>query len=82
MTAGQSLPATDGVQAVTAIIQRLWRIKSIAPTGNCNQQPSEAERIACEWLRGELPGKLLPIEFHRELSVVLHQIIPTIATMS
>lgn len=63
------------IQAVRVMIQNL---KRIVPAQNSNLQnpPSDAEMIAREWLRGELPGTLLPGELHQDLSKLLQNLIP------
>jgi hypothetical protein len=61
-------------QAVATMVQHLKRIDPVPSSPN---QSSESQQIAQEWLRGNLPERVLPHDLHQELATVLSELVPT-----
>ena len=65
---------TGAVEAVASIVAHL---KQLRRTHEDHSNPMTAAEVAAtEWLRGQLPEKVLPGELHRELAAVLRDLIP------
>lgn len=73
--AGDDEIRTGAINAIRSIITRLKNLGPASP-----HQPSapvsEPEKIASEWLRGDLPARLIPESLLDQLSMTISGLLP------